>query len=154
MAIDFDTMKPTDGTGLTSRRGPRTAGPNPFLERGWLKESYDQNVKKFPHPDKVFGPVQGKLVETTISRGDRIGEPTTKWTGDVQAVISLLRTAADKMGIGVSIEIVPARTARNQERAGWFDVKYLGKVRRQKPAEESGDEYEEEEEEYDEETED
>jgi hypothetical protein len=126
MPLDFDTIEPRDGTGIVRSRGPRATGPNPFLDKGWLWESYETSK------DKEVGPIAGILTDTVVSRGATAGQPTQKWTGDVATVISMLRTAAEKQGIGVSIEIIPATTARGREITGQYTVKYLGKERRQR----------------------
>ena len=126
MPLDFDTMEPREGSGIIRTRGPRTTGPNPFLDKGWLWDSYETGK------DKEVGPIAGVLVETVVSRGATAGQPTTKWTGDVATVISMLRTAAEKQGLGVSIEVVPATNERGRELKGQFTVKYLGKERRQR----------------------
>lgn len=124
MALDLDALTPVQGSGMSGRRATRTSGPNPFLDNGWLWASYESGQ------DYEVPPVQGEFGDYTIQRGDNAGQIGQRWSGDVAAVISMIRTAADKQNIGVSIEVVPAVDARGRERKGWFVVKYLGKERK------------------------
>lgn len=118
MALDLSALTPVEGSGMSPRRNTRTAGPNPFLDNGWLLKSYEEGQ------DYEIGPVSGWYEDTTIQRGERAGEPTQKLVGDAAQVVSMLRTAANKLDIGVSIEIVPGK------RKGTVVIKYLGKERR------------------------
>ena len=118
MALDLSTITPQAGSGMTPRRASRTSGPNPFLDNGWLEESYNTGQ------DYEVGPVAGTYEDGVIQRGERAGEPTTRLVGDAATVVSMLRTAANKLGIGVSIEVVPTK------RKGQVIVKYVGKDRK------------------------
>lgn len=115
--LDLTTLAPVVGAGLSPRRASRTSGPNPFLDNGWLESSYDTG-------QDYEVTVPGQYIDDTIKRGERVGEPTQRLTGDAATVVSMLRTAANKLGIGVSIEVVPAK------RKGQMTVKYLGKERK------------------------
>lgn len=127
--LDLSNLTPTAGDGMPARRSTRTSGPNPFLDGfpdgnggvntvGTLEYSYDN--------DKDFVvTVPGTYEDTEIKRGPHKGEPTKKLTGDAAAVVSMLRTAADKLGIGCSIVVTPGK------RKGTLAIQYLGKVRKQ-----------------------
>jgi hypothetical protein len=119
MALNLAELAPQPGAGMTPRRASRTSGPNPFLDNGWLEESYTNGQ------DYEVGPVSGWYEEGVIQRGERAGEPTTRLAGDAATVVSMLRTAANKLGIGVTIEVVPAKRGKNM-----VIVKYMGKTRK------------------------
>jgi|SRR5882672_3030802 len=135
--MDLSAIQPTEGAGLSPRRNSRVTGPNPFLDNDWLENSYTDG-KDYEVT------VPGFWEEGKVTRGKRIGEPISRLRGDASTVVSLLRSAADYLGIGVAIETVPAVNARGQERKGFVTVKYLGKTRRQtKDGEEEVEETEE-----------
>lgn len=121
--MDLGALAPTPGSGMSRRRGTRTAGPNPFLDEGWLQQSYDDGQDY----ELV---VKGWWIDDTIKRGDRAGEPTTRLQGDAAEIVSLLRSAAAKLGIGVSVEVVPALGKNGKELKDTVVVKYLGKDRK------------------------
>jgi hypothetical protein len=75
--------------------------------------------------DYEVGPIPGWYEDGTIMRGERAGEPTQRLAGDAATVVSMLRTAANKLNIGVSIEVVPAKRGKNM-----VIVKYMGKERK------------------------
>jgi len=131
VALNLDEIEPTVGSGLARRT--RNTGPNPFLDKGWLENSYNEEQ------DYDCPPVQGELVMTTVQKGENAGKPAKKWTGDVQTLISLLRSAAEKLEIGVYIQVLPALDARNRERKGWWVVKYMGKEKSERPRRGGGD---------------
>lgn len=117
MPIDFSTVQPVQGSGLTPRKGSRTAGPNPFLDEGWLYRSYETG-----EDEEITVP--GKYVTVIRERGEHAGEEIQKLTGDAADVVAMLRSASNKLGIGVIVQVVPAKR-------GYMTVKYLGKERKQ-----------------------
>lgn len=132
MPLNFDTMVPSDGPGMS--RGSRANGPNPFLEKGWLWQSYEEGK------DKVFGPITGAQEEYTVQKGASAGQTKTRWTGDVATVISFLRSAADHQNIGVQVEVVQALNERERPIKGMYVVQYLGRERQIRPRRKTDDE--------------
>jgi len=129
MEINFDEMVPVQGDGLARRQGSRTSGPNPFLDKGWLQESYENGK------DYQFGPVSGDQVEYTTQilqlDGSKIdGAVRSKYTGDLADVIGLIRAASNKLGIGAVVQVVPAANERGKAIKGQWFVKYVGKDRK------------------------
>lgn len=128
MPIDFESVAPVLGSGMTKRKGSRVAGPNPFLDNGWLLQSYEEGQ------DYEF-PAAGKYETVIATRGLHEGEEVTKLTGDAADVVALLRSAGNKLGIGVRIELVPNAEewfAMSARRRGPIVVKYLGQERKQR----------------------
>lgn len=119
MALNLENLAPVETT-MSPRKAPREAVANPFLTEGWMLRTYES----------------GKAEEVTVPgayidgvRKDRkTGEetPIQKLTGDAAQVVNLIRYAADALGIGVRVEVVPAK------RKGYMVVKYLGQERRQR----------------------
>jgi len=125
MAINFDEMVPVPGAGISKRASSRTSGPNPFLDKGWLKQSFDEGK------DYDFGPVTGEQVEYTVSKGEAQGVQTRqKYTGDLADVITLIRAASNKLGIGAIVQVVPAANERGKPIKGQWFVRYIGKTRK------------------------
>lgn len=146
--MDFSTLAPVRGTGLTRRSSGREAGPNPFLDNGWLKESYDLHMTNgSPEGADFEVTVPGSWVSAVKLRGKNKGAAYEKLTGDAASVVRMLRDAADKLEIGVAIECVPAirvvnagkRNERVEEIDGMVTVKYLGKERKVYAAREDTD---------------
>ena len=136
MALDLDTLDPRDSSPIVRNRQGRTAGPNPFLDKGWLQESFDEGAyegEKWIGKPKEVGPLTGEEVDTVVGRGATKGQATKKWTGDVFTVMSMLRTAAEKLGIGCAIQVVPALDGRNRELKGKWTVKYSARERTERP---------------------
>lgn len=127
MPLDLENLMPAVGTGLTKRKGSRVAGPNPFLDNDWLLDSYKTGT------DYEIT-VAGKYEIVVATRGVHEGEEVERLTGDAADVVALLRSASNKLGIGVRIEVVPAR------RKGQLTVKYLGVERKQRRARAEEDE--------------
>lgn len=125
MPLDISALAPKPGQGMTPRRATRTSGPNPVLDNGWLQESYDTGQ------DYEVGPLSGKVVEYTITKGENKGETGEKLTGDAADAVTMIRQAAGKLGLGVSVEVVPAANGRGKEIPGQYMVKYLAKNRKQ-----------------------
>lgn len=125
MALNLSKLKPAEGKGMPARKYSRRNGPNPFLEGfpeqadpkvGTLLDSYER--------DKDFDvTVPGQWIEDTIKKGPRIGQPIQRLIGDAAEVESLLRSAANSLGIGVSIKMDPPTSK------GMITVHYIGKVR-------------------------
>lgn len=131
MALDLSTLAPVPGTGLTRRSSGREAGPNPFLDNGWLLNSYET--------EQDFEVTVGGTWERAVkTRGKHKGQEYDKLVGDAATVVRMLRDAADKLEIGVAIECVPAvkivnegkRNERTEDIPGQVTVKYLGKTRK------------------------
>jgi len=125
MAINFDEMVPVAGAGISKRASSRTSGPNPFLDKGWLKQSFEEGK------DYQFGPVTGDQVEYTVQDGSKsAGQVRQKYTGDLADVITLIRAASNKLGIGAIVQVVPAANERGKPIKGQWFVMYLGKTRK------------------------
>lgn len=122
MALNIAALKPKKTT-MPARRGTnkgRDLGPNIFLDRTWewnLQASYDN-----AEPYEIT--VAGTTKEDTIKKGERKGQKTTRVTGDAADAVTLLRNAATKLGIGVTIDVVPAAAK------GQMIVKYQGQKRK------------------------
>lgn len=130
MPLDFTTLEPVQGSGLSKRKGSRVAGPNPFLDNEWLLRSYESG-----QDEEVT--VDGKYETVIAERGLHEGEEVVRLTGDAADVVAMLRSASNKLGIGVRVEVVPdAETwfALPARRKGQITVKYLGVNRKQRRA--------------------
>lgn len=129
MAIDITKLAPVKGEGMAPRsvHRERTEQPNPFLDNGWLKESYDTNTD-------YQVTVDGTWEESKVLKGPRKGEPMERLTGEAADVTLMLRNAANRLGIGVSIQysIPTYKSGKNkgEEIAGKVTVHYLGKERK------------------------
>ena len=123
MAFTFDDQANTVGQGMGKRASSRTSGPNPFLSL--LQKSYEDSK------DQQYGPVAGEQVDYTVKEGSKsAGQTRQKYTGDLAEVISLIRAASNKLGIGAIVQVVPAVNQRgNAIKNQWF-VKYMGKDRK------------------------
>lgn len=124
MALDLAKLKPAAGKGMPARKYNRRGGPNPFLEGftgqkdpkvGTLLYSYEN--------DKDFDvTVAGEWIEDTIKKGPKKGQPIQRLIGDAAEVESMLRSAANSLGIGVSVKMDPPVD-------GLITIHYLGKER-------------------------
>lgn len=135
MAIDFEAMTPVAGTGMGKRATSRTSGPNPFLDKGWLMESY--NTGK----DYQFGPVSGDVEEykTELKKdgeivldenGNAVYVTRSKYLGDLSTIVGMIRAASNKLNIGSIIQVVPAANERGKPIKGQWFVMYIGKERK------------------------
>ncbi len=103
-----------------STRTRRDLGPNHWLNASWefsLKNSYD-NAEAY---ELDFS---GTFEETVVAKGKNKGEKTTKLTGEAADAVTLIRDAADHLGIGVSIRTKPAKAR------GKVTVTYQGQKRK------------------------
>ena len=134
-------IKPVESTEIPQRRAStrRNTGPNPFLqpisrgvtpvapdgyEEGWLALSYDLG--------KWFDvPVEGHYEVATRKYGASKGEEYQKVAGDAAEVARMLREAADKLGVGVSIKYADVKRKNGTVVPNQLMVKYLGTVRKQ-----------------------
>lgn len=131
--MDLSALAPAPGTGLAKRVVNRTtsvAGPNPFLDNGWLKKSFDEGK------DYVVT-VDGGWEMQPAKRGANKGEPIEKLVGDAYKVTRMIRDAADKLGLGVTIQYsVPTVTKKvkgkdvTEDVPGKVNVHYQGKTRK------------------------
>lgn len=122
---------PTRGSGMPKRQG-RTNGPNPFLE-GFPQEDgtvvmdgtliHSWELKREGEKADFEVVVQGDWVPDTIKKGPRLGEPVDRLVGEVAQVESQLRSAADKLGIGVAVVVSKGR------KKGTMIVQYEAKRR-------------------------
>lgn|SRR5262245_4146830 len=132
--FDVSTLKARKTT-MPPRRGTRTKrdlGPNPWLDKDWefnLKSSYD-NAEPY---ELDF---QGEEKDDTVRKGVKKGQPIKRLSGDAADAQTLIRDAADKLGLGVSVVVTPAvhtsGVNKGKPRAGWFTVKYQGQKRKAK----------------------
>jgi len=122
MPFDVSALKakPTQMTPRNVNRTGRDLGPNPWLDKAWpfnLQTSYD-NAEAYEME------LKGTTVTATYIKGKNKGAEYTKLTGDAADAETLIRDAAEKLGIGASVQITPAK------RAGYFTVKYQGQKRK------------------------
>lgn len=124
--MDFSALTPAKGTGIV-RKSSRSAGVNPFLaEDSALQTSYQTG-------DDYYLDMPGAWEQTVYKRGAQKGEPTIGLTGDAAEVSRLLRDAANKLGIGVSIQYEPnAEGEGKAPKRGHIRVKFVAKERKQK----------------------
>ena len=104
-------------------RAARNMGPNPFLDSAWpfnLKASYE-NAEAYEIT------VNGAYVDGVIEKGEKKGQKISRLTGDAADAVTLLRAAADKLGLGVSIPM-PLKAGATK---GTLVVKYAGAKRKQ-----------------------
>lgn len=120
-------LKPSVGKGMPARKYQRRNGPNPFLEGfegaedpklGTLLDSFERN-------QDYAVTVKGAWVDDTVKKGPRIGQPVQRLVGEAAEVESMLRAAANALGIGVTIQMEPPTSK------GLITIHYLGKVRTQ-----------------------
>lgn len=114
---------PVAGGGMSGRAS--TAKSNPFLDEGWLLQSWEDEVDLFVNGDGpdavvklsggefVVGSVQGGTEEYVMTRGKNAGGTATRYTGEVKDIVYLLNQAAQKLDIGVRIRVYPAVSAAN-----------------------------------------
>ncbi len=133
---------PEDAEDIIQRRG-RSTEPNPFLDEGWLEESYQQGKTK---AIVVAGGWETRQKLTRVGKGqplepafdEETGDPILHdvLTGDAATAVALIRRAADYLGIGVSVIAEPVTGPRGKVVAGQVRVRYLGKERKQRREEE------------------
>lgn len=135
-------IRPVESTEIPQRRngrGKQDTGPNLFLqpipkgvtpaapdgyEEGWLALSYDLG--------KWFDvPVEGHYETAQRAYGASKGEEYQKVVGDAADVTKMLREAADKLGIGVTIKYAEVKRKNGSVVPNQLTVKYLGVVRKQ-----------------------
>lgn len=106
-------------------------GPNPFLDNGWLEESYQSGDTMSVIASGGWEERQ-KTTKQREPQFDEEGNPImhTVLVGDAATAVSLIRRAADYLGIGVKIDAVPATNERGRELKNQVEVKYLGKERK------------------------
>jgi hypothetical protein len=132
MALDFSKIEVVLGSGMSKRKSNRVAGPNPFIDNGWLESSHELGQD---HELQV----SGSYVDSVHDRGVLKGQAYSKLTGDAAEAVNLIRQGATKLGLGVSVEVVPALRKNGQPIAGQLVVKYQAKdkrARRTKPRDE------------------
>lgn len=136
-------IRPVEATEIPQRRngrGKRDTGPNLFTqpipkgvtpaapdgyEEGWLALSYDLG--------KWFDvPVEGHYETAQRAYGASRGEEYQKVVGDAADVTKMLREAADKLGVGVSIKYAEVKRKNGSVVPNQLTVKYLGTVRKAK----------------------
>lgn len=122
MAVEIKA--PVKGEGLPGQ--DRMSGqPNPFLDEGWLETSYDEGE------DHVTGPYTGDVEVYQISEGKKnAGMNAKRYQGDLKVVINMIREAANKLDIGVTIRVVPAVNGNGKVVKGQWMVHYQGKERK------------------------
>lgn len=122
-------LSPQVGAGMPERRAGRVAQPNPFLlgfkksdgtvdETGTLMDSFNNGT------DFVLT-VPGEWVDDVVKRGERAGEPLLRLIGPAAQVEHMIRSAADSLGLGVSIAIDASPNKR-----GHVVIRYQAKTRR------------------------
>lgn len=131
MALDFTNITPTRTVMPADTRGRQAVdrGPNPFLDEGWLRETYDSG-------EGAEITVAGALetYEGTI-RATKETVTKRKLTGDAAEAVRMIREAADKLGLGVRVvtTVGGPGVKDNQGRAvrkGMVLVQYLGQTRK------------------------
>src|SRR5690242_7488798 len=106
--MDLTTLTPraTDWTPNRPGRKSSEEGPNPFLENGWLKESYDKGQAYSVTVPGAFEDQQATRNDngTRVPAFDESGQPVMKsvLTGDAATVVKMLRKAGESLKIGVA----------------------------------------------------
>lgn len=131
MAFDLTKLNATKAT-VPARQGSRAKrdlGPNPWLDANWpfnLQASYDQKTA-FDIP--FSGAVEMK--PATRGKPKENGESVEKVTGDAFDAITMLRDAADKLDLGVSIRTYTGKTPEGKVvPKGQVMVRYAGQKRK------------------------
>lgn len=127
---------------IVRTREGRASGPNPFLDEGWLQESYDT--------EETMSVIVGGHWEERqrMNRQKELlyeadGSPAmqTVLVGDAATAVALIRRAADFLGIGVVVDPVPAVSDKTgRELKGQVEVRYKGKERKAPRASATSDE--------------
>ena len=131
------TIRP--GSGLTRRTYTRETEANPFLDNGWVWQSYEMHRDNGPEGADFEVDAEGHWEEATRTRGKRKGEKYMKLVGQAATYVRWIREAADKHEIGVAIQVEQAvkvtnagkRNERTEDIPGQVLVKFLGKERKQ-----------------------
>jgi hypothetical protein len=132
MAFDVSQLKakPTVMPKRAGTHAKKDLGPNPWLDPAWpfnLKASYDSG-------EAYELVLAGKYEKSKYTRGKVKGEEYDKLTGDAADAVSLIRDAAEKLGLGVSIPVTPALiesgARKGQPRDGFFVVRYQAQKRK------------------------
>ena len=114
--FDFSALKPAT-TDMTPRRTGRAPAENPFLTNDWVLKSYESGT--------AFAvEVPGEWVSYT--RTGKNPGPATKLSGDAVSAVTMIRKAAEELGIGVRIEYGESK------KKGHVQIKFLGTVRKQR----------------------
>jgi hypothetical protein len=134
--MDLTALAP-EPTEMTARKATRSAGPNPFLDNGWIRQSYDTSTA---YQVTVAGEWQDKPVKAKNDAGEMVetGEIRPTLTGDAANVVYLVRQAAEKEGLGVRVETVQATRKNGNPIAGQVTVKYQGIARKQRGVRKNG----------------
>lgn len=125
MAVDFSKIEVVLGSGMTGRKGGagRPAAANPFVDNGWLLSSYEDEKD---HELQVAG----SYIDAVHERGAHAGEVYSKLAGDAAEVVALIRSGALKLGLGVTVEVVPVLRKNGSPVPGQLVVKYQAKAKR------------------------
>jgi hypothetical protein len=154
--FDFSTLKPEPAKLERTPRGraAQDRGPNPFLDEGWLKESYEAPEGNrgrhviVPGAIEEYRPVVREHLHTwaelngwvkpngvlkngardaylEANGGQGEGEIKTRPTGVAADVVRMLRQAANMLEIGVAIQWKPAKK-------GHVEIVYEGQERKHK----------------------
>lgn len=154
--FDFDaiTPQPTEIVRTPRGRAAQDTGPNPFLDKGWLMESYQTGEGRqvvVPGGIEEYRPVvrehlhtwaelngyvseNGKLKDGArqayleAHNGQGEGDVKTRPTGVGAQVVKWIRDAANKLEIGATIQWETAKR-------GHVAIKYLGQDRKHKRSE-------------------
>ena len=98
--VDFEKVAPQKGSGMEPRTGGRSGSDadNPFLTKGWLRQSFTENQ------DYELPPIDGAFTLVPAKKGANKGEPVERLTGEAATVVQMIRRAADHEGLGVQIQ--------------------------------------------------
>jgi hypothetical protein len=118
--IDSIKAKPTAAPKRNAPVRPkRDLGPNPWLDKTW-----DTGLWASYNDDQAYAAdFPGALEMLPAKRGANKGELIEKVTGEASDAVVLIREAAEKLGIGVSIRTAKARN-------GFVRVTWYGKTRK------------------------
>lgn len=120
MAIDFDSIKPRT-VSVPRRVGTKTGrdlGPN-----HWLNKKWEQGLWASYENDQAYGAdFKGKIEKTPATRGEakNKGELIERVTGEAGDAITLIRQAATKLGIGVSVPYTTEGVRNGYVRVTWY----------------------------------
>lgn len=101
--------------------GGRESGPNPFIDEGWLDESYQTGEARAVD---VPGTWETRVKKTADGEPDGEREVLV---GEAGKVVSQLRAAARFLDIGVAIDTRPAKYKNGKDIVGIVTVTYVGK---------------------------
>ena len=95
----------------------------------WLNKDWEQGLwASYENDEADSAPFKGAIEKVPAKRGANKGEPIDKVTGEAAEAVSLIRTAASVLGIGVSIRTIQVMHANGNPKTGYLEVVWYGKT--------------------------